>query len=161
MSRIARLVCGLRRICRRRHHRLITLRRCWNRRLACRSRKITRTSRVALVSVLGIFGSALKLLCLSFFLFFLKIFIPAIIEQCLASISIDSFTLKQYRSHQVHLIATGRQDLLCTIVSFFHDARNFVIDSTSRIVGVILRIAIITSQEYFVIRLSKHLNAKL
>ena len=46
-------------------------------------------------------------------------------------------------------------------MGFLHDASNLVIDTASRIVGVILRVAVITAQEHFVIGLAEHLHAQV
>ena len=46
-------------------------------------------------------------------------------------------------------------------MGFLHDASNLVVDTASRIVGVILRVAVITAQKHFVIGLAEHLHAQV
>ena len=55
----------------------------------------------------------------------------------------------------------GRKDLGGAVVRFLHDARNLIIDATGRSVGVILRVAVVSAQEYLVVGLAKHLYAQV
>ena len=46
------------------------------------------------------------------------------------------------------------------IVRFLHDARDLLVDATRRLLGVILRVAVVATEEHLVVGLAEHLGAQ-
>ena len=90
----------------------------------------------------------------------LEILAPAIVEKRLASSAVDRLALEKNARHEVHLIAMRAQDLVGAVVRFLHDARNLIVDAARRLLGVILRVAVIAAEEHLVVGLAEHLRAE-
>ena len=91
----------------------------------------------------------------------LKVGIPLVIKQGRHGIALDRLALKQHLGHQVQLVATGGKDLLRSLMGLAHDALDLDVDAAGRLLGVVLVVGVVTTQEHLMLGLAKDHGAKL
>ena len=91
----------------------------------------------------------------------LKVGIPLIVEQGGHGIALDRLALEQDAGHEVHLLAAGGDDLHRALVGLAHDALDLGVDAARRLLGVVLMVGVIATQEHLVLCLAEHLRTEL
>ena len=90
-----------------------------------------------------------------------QIIVPRVVQQGIACLAFHGLALKQHCRHCVHLLLVSNKHIVGAIMGFLHQTRYFRINAACCLIGVILRVAVIASQEHFVVRLAKHLRSQL
>ena len=91
----------------------------------------------------------------------LEVGVPFVVEQGNHGVAFNGLALQQHLGHQVELVAAGGQDLLGALVGLAHDALHLDVDAARRLLGIILMIGIVATQEHLMLRLAEHLGAQL
>ncbi len=89
-----------------------------------------------------------------------KVLRPLVVKQGLAGLALDRFALEKDRRHQVHLLRMSNQNLMGAVMRLPHNLRDLNVDAPCRLVGVVLRIAVVAPEEDLMVGLAEDLRAK-
>ena len=89
-----------------------------------------------------------------------QILVPRIVEQRVACGAVHRLALEQHFGHQMHLVGVLGQDLIRRIVRLLHQTSHFLVDALRRLGRVVLRVAVIATQEHLVVGLAERLLAQ-
>ncbi len=62
-----------------------------------------------------------------------QVLVPLPVEQRLTRLAFHRFALKQHVGHEIHLLLVSSEDLMSQVMRLLHDARDFLVDATSRL----------------------------